>query len=231
MHFGGVLPKPRCHHMFSFFDGHTVHVVNSLADLIIPPAMRLACEGEIVVGEIQSFWDHKVLSVDHFGQIWHHRSRCRRIQIPFAHHYPAHIFHHHVVVLVHAPSAHIDNAGFPIGILLNPDDFADRAQRIAFVDRLEPTPLGISEIGHRVQRHIGNRLAKHNMKRCQVIQWRFWKTRRAGKFIRRIERMACGIERMIQRSFATRHCAWHGVINHVTHRIIFEKSPGVGLGH
>ena len=112
MHLGGVLPQPRGQHMLGLLNGDAIDMVNLLANLVIPPAVRLACEGEIIVGEIQAFGDHQIIRVNHRGQIGGYGFRRGRMRIAFAHHDPADIVQHHFAVLIAAHGADPDNAGF-----------------------------------------------------------------------------------------------------------------------
>ena len=45
-------------------------------------------------------------------------------------------------------------------------------KRVARIDRLEETAVGIAEIGDRIERNVRHRLAEHDMKHQQVVERR-----------------------------------------------------------
>ena len=104
-------------------------------------------------------------------------------------------------------------------------------QGIAGIDRLEPFPHGIAQIGQRIERDIRHRLAKHQMKGRQIIQRAGRQAAGAGKLIGGIKRMARRIKRMIERALAARDGARHRMGDRLTDAVIFKKPARIGFDH
>ncbi len=217
--------------MFGLFDGHAIDMVDLFTDLIVAPAVRLAREGEIVVGEIQPLRHHQLIRGQCLWQIGDHGFGRGGIQIAFAHHHPAHIFQHGFIPLVHPGGAHIDHTGFAVGVLFEADHFGLAAQGVAGPDRGQPAPLGITQIGHRIERDIRHGFAKDDVKSDQIIQRAGRQAAVFGELVGGIKRMPRGVEHMIKRPFAPRHGARHRVVQYFAQAVVFEKAPCVGLGH
>ena len=229
MHLGGVLPQAGGDHMLGLLDRHAIHMVDRLADLVIAPAMRRTGQGEIVVAEIQPLGHHQLIRAQRRGQVRHHRFGRRRADVILAHHHPAHIIQHYLIPLVQPARAHIDHAGLAVGILLQPDHLRGRADRIPRIDRLQPAPLGIAQIGDGVQRDIGHRLAEDDVKGRQIIQRAFRQAATPREFVRRIKRVPHRIKRVIHRPLATRNSARHRVVDHLPDMVILKKPAGTRL--
>ena len=229
MYLGGVLPKPRGEHMLGFLDRHTVNMVDLLTNGVVAPAVRLACKGKVIARKVQALGDHQIFGRDHTRKLRHMCLGSRCIQIAFAHHDPAHIAEHRLFHLVETCGPHPDNPCLAIAVLLEANDFRHSAQRITGIHRQKPAPLGIAQIGHRIQRNIRNSLAKDHMERRQVIDRGAFQTALSRKDIGRIERVARRIERMIQSALALAHGARHGMLNHLAEGVVFKKAACVGL--
>ena len=89
--------------------------------------------------------------------------------IALAHHHPAHIFENGLAALVEAARADIDDAALAVGVFLQTDDLRSRVERVAGIDRLQEAAVGVAEIGDRVERDVGHRLAEHDMKGEQIV--------------------------------------------------------------
>ena len=75
MHFGGVLPQARRHHVFGFFKRHAVNVVDNFTDFIIAKPVRCAGFAEAVIAKIEAL-GHSQFSRRHvIGQIGHNSRR------------------------------------------------------------------------------------------------------------------------------------------------------------
>ena len=231
MHLGRVLPEAGGHHVFGLFDRHAVDVVNGFADLVVAEAVRLTRQREIIVGKAEPLGHDQRLGRYHRYQVRHHGFGGGGIGITLAHHNPAHVLQHILAHLVETGGAHPDHAGLAIGVLFQPYDLGHGAQGVAGIDRLQPAPFGVAQVGHRVQGDIGHRFAKDHVKGDEVIKGRPFQPAVRGKGVRGIERVAGGVERVIERPFAFGHGAGDGVVDHLAKGIVLEKPALVGLGH
>ena len=112
MNLGGVLPQAGGQHVFGFFHRDTIDVVNLFTDLIVTPAVWFSCEGEVVVGEIETLGDAQFARNQGTRQVRHDWFWRGRVWIAFAHHHPADVFQHRLIMLVQTGGAHVDDAGF-----------------------------------------------------------------------------------------------------------------------
>ena len=231
MHLRRVLPHPRGQHMLRLFDGHAVHMVDLLANGVIPQPMRLPRMGKIIPGEIQALRHHQIAGRHGGAQLRHHRLGCCYIHVALAHHDPAHVAQYRLAQLVLPRGAHPDDARLAVGVLLDPDHLRARHQRVSQMHGLQEPPLRIAQIGHRVQRHIRHRFAKHRVKADQIIQRGLMQPAIARKLVRRIKRMPRRVERVIHRPLAARQGPWHPVLDHLAHGIVFKEPPRARLRH
>ena len=215
--------------MLRLFDGDAIHVVDHLAHGIIAPAMRLAREGKVIIAEIERFGDRQIVNRQRLGQIGHDSFGCEGIDIAFAHHHPADILQHFGVVLVKASGAYIDNAGFPVRVLLEPDHLGFRPQRIAGPDRCQPASLRVAKVGHGVQRYIRHGFAEHDVKGNHIVQRAGRQAAALRELIGGIERMTCGIQRVVQRAFTILDGARHSMMQRLAYFIVLEETALVGL--
>ena len=204
-------------------------MIDLLADRVVAPAMRLARQREIVAGEIEPPGDRQIGGRHGGRQIGNNCFGGRGLRVGFPHHHPAHIIQHRLAALVQAPRPHPDHAGLAVGVLLEPDHPRLRAQRIAGIDRLQPAPLGIAEIGHRVQRHVRHGLAEDQVERRPVVERTGRQTAGPGELVRGGQRVARRVERLVERPLAPRDGARYRMGQHVVHRVILEEPPRVGL--
>ena len=206
-------------------------MVDLLADLVIPHPVSLAGEGEVVAREVEPLGDHEVGGRHRGFQLGDQGVGCGDFGIAFAHHHPADVFEHRFVVLVGARGLDPDHAGLAVGILLEADHLALRPQGVARIDRSQPAPFGIAEVGDGVERDVGDGLAEDQVEGGEIVERRGGEARGAGELVGGIERMAGRVERMVERPLAPRDGARHRMGDDLADAVVFEEASGVGLGH
>ncbi len=144
MHLGGVLPQTRGNHMLRLLDSDAIHMVDLLANLVVTPPMRLPSQIKIVIAEVQSFWDHQIINRQPSFQFRYHRLRRWCVNFPLTDHHPTHVFQHRFATLISTSGAHPHNACLTIRVLLNPNHFRRRCQRIPGINGQQKPPLGIA---------------------------------------------------------------------------------------
>ena len=203
VHARGVLIEPRRHLVLGFLDRHAVDVVDLLAGLIVAEAMRRAREREVVVARD----DHRAgfaerVRLDRLRQVRHQiaRRRCRLVAL--AHHHPAHVLQHLGAVLLEAGRAHVDHAGLAARVLLQPDHFRDRSQRVARIDRAQEAAVRVAEVRDRIERDVRHGLAEHDVEHQQVVERRGRIADRVGERVGGLRRKARAEQRVVERDIA-----------------------------
>ncbi len=207
-------------------------MVDALALRIILPAMGRAGERKIILAHLQSGRDIEIRRRDGADQIrdMGRRGGFRLVGLP--HHHPAHKVQHDLVALVAADGAHIGDAGFAVGILLEPDDGGARRQGVARIDRRAELALGVAEIGDGIQRDVGDRPAEHDVEHQDVVDRRLAIADRSREGIRGMQREARAGQADIKRDVARRDGARHGMDDLLPQLKILEEVAWVGLdGH
>ena len=151
-------------------------------------------------------------------------------RVALAHHHPADIVDHRLAALVEALRAHIDDAGLPVGVLLEADHLRDRRERVAGIDGLQKPAVGVAEIGDRVQRDVGHRLAEHDVEGEQIVDRACRDSRSRGRRSRRSAPRSAAVERRIERGVAAVQRARRRVAQRLAEPEILEEAAGGGLG-
>ena len=227
----GVLVEPGRHHVLGFFDRHAVDMVDSFAGFVIVPQMAAARGRQIAIREIRVGGHAQLFGRDRIGQFRHHGFADLGRRIAFVDHDPAHIGEHQLARLVIAFGADIDDAGLPVGILLEPDHLREGGQGRARIDGFDEAALGIAEIGHRIERDVRHGLAEHGVEDEQIVQRRLRKAEALRKGIGRLQREARAIERGVKRRIAFRQRARRRMHQLLADAEILEEIAGVRFGH
>src|SRR5271166_1060110 len=113
-----ILVEPPRKLMLGLFDGHTIEVIDLLANLIIPPSPRAAGKRVAVCVSVErQERGSERLRIHHLVQLAHTLLWSGRIRIAISHHDPAHKFEHRRPILVPACGADIDDAALLIRVL------------------------------------------------------------------------------------------------------------------
>ncbi len=112
-----------------------------------------------------------------------------------------------------------------------PDDFGERGQRIARIDRFAEIAAGIAEIGHRIERNVGHGLAEHDVKHEEIVDRGARIADRLGEFVRRLHRETAAEQPGIERDIADGDGARRGVTDHLADAEIFKIIAGTCLPH
>ena len=133
-------------------------------------------------------------------------------------------------MLVEALRADVDDAALAVGVFLEADHLGGRRQRVAGIDRLEKAAGGVAEIGDRVERDVGDRLAEHDVEGEQVVDRRLRIADRAGEGLGALHGEARPVERRIKRDVAGRERARRRVAERLAEAEVLEEPAGGGLG-
>ena len=230
VHLGGVLVEPGRRHVLGFLDGHPVHMVDLLADLVVLPQMGAAGERGVVILDMEGIGDRQLAHRHRLGQIGNDGLGRRRVRILLAHHHPADVVEYRLATLIDADRAHVDDAGLAVLVLPEPDYRRGGGKGVAGKYRLAELAGGIAEVGDGVERDVGNRLAEDHVKGEHVVDRRPLQAQgRGGKLGRGVHREARAVERRIQRHVAVGDRPGRRVNDPLAHREVFEVVSGIGF--
>ena len=103
--------------------------------------------------------------------------------------------------------------------------------RVAGIDQPQEPPVGIAEIGHGVERDIGDRLAEDEMKGQQVLDRCRPEPVGAREWIRAVLQKARAGQGEVERGITGADGARRGVADLLTDVEILEEVAGGGLAH
>ena len=110
--------------MLGLLHGHAIDVIDFLADVVIPPAMRRAGQSKIIVRSLDDGAGvAKRFDGQRFEKVWDDGRRRRPIGIAFADHHPADIIENIDAMLIVPDRSDIDDAALAVRIFLQTDDF------------------------------------------------------------------------------------------------------------
>ena len=155
--------------------------------------------------------------------------RRGRSGIALPHHHPTDIFDHRLAALVVPFRAHVDDAALPVRVFLEPDDLRGRRQRIACKHRLREPAIGVAEIGDRVERDVGHRLAEHDMEGEQIVDRACRIADGARESLGALGRKAHAVKRGIERGVATGQRMGRRVVDRLAEAKVLEEPPRGGL--
>ncbi len=232
VHFRRVLIEPRRNHVLGFFHRHAVDVIDLLADGVIAETMRAAGEREVVSGCIDRRTSGAELRRFHRLRQLRHRVAGRGgLLVALTHHYPARIIEHRIAVLVVPTRAHIDDARLAVGVLAQADHLGYGAERVAGIDRLQEATVGVTEIGHGIERDVRDCLAEDDVKHQEVVERRARIAQALRERVRRLHGEARPEQPVIQRDIAGGDGSRRGVADLLAEAEVLEEIAGIGLGH
>ena len=156
--------------------------------------------------------------------------RRRRARVALSDHHPADIVDDRLAALIEPLRAHIDDAALPVRVLLEPDHLRNGGERVAGKNRLQEPAIGVAEIGDRVQRDVGHRLAEHDMEGEQIVDRACRVADGASEGFRALRREAAAGERRIERGVAAGQRARRRVTDRLAEAKVLEEPACRGLG-
>src|ERR1043166_7420658 len=223
MHPRGVLIEPRRHHVLGLLHRHAIAMIDLLAGLVVLPEMRAAGRRGVVEREIGMRRQEQILGRNSVRRFRHMLLRRRRFGVALGDHHPAHIVEHHFVAFIAPFGAQIDDAALAAGILLEPDHFGSRAERLARMHRMQETALRVTEIGDGVQRNIRHAFAEHSVKHQKIVQRRLPVAQLEREGAARLQHEARAGEGQIERGVAVRQGARRGMRDALAEVEILEE--------
>ena len=132
-------------------------------------------------------------------------------------------------MLVGALRADPDNSGFAVRILLYPDNFRLSCQGVSSERHPPEFHLGVSQIGHSIDRNVGDRLSEHKMKYRKILNRRLWQAAPPGEFVRRKQGVPERKQCVAKCPVAVGDSARRRVLNHHADAEILKKPSRIGF--
>ena len=230
VHPGGVLVEARGELVLGLLDRHAVDVVDALAHPVVAQAVRAAGEPQVVVGEGELLRHLQGRRRQRRRQLRHHRIRRRARLVALAHQDPAAVAQHLLAHLVGAEGAHVDDAAVAGRGLLQADHLALGLEAVARVDRHAEEALGVAQVGHGVQRDVGDGLAEDQVEDQEVVQGSRRQAQALGEAVGALQREAAAVERLVERHVALAGGARRRMAQPLADGEVLEEVAAAGLG-